>query len=89
MPKPEARMATISLSAAILLNPSSTPTRTAMGTVTMKKLGSRNSTTSSTLEKVELLRTTRLRMLGSSFISRMKVNSAQPISVWERISPRM
>jgi hypothetical protein len=42
-----------------------------------------------TLVKVELLRTTISRMWGSSFMKRMKVKSAQPMSVWERISPRM
>ena len=74
-------MATISLSAARRLRPSNTPTSTAMGIVTMKKFGSRNRTTSNTEVKVELLRTTMLRTLGSSFMRRMKVNSAQPISV--------
>ena len=82
-------MAMISLSAARRLRPSSTPTSTAMGMVTMKKLGSVKRTISTTLEKVELLRTTISRMWGRSCMKRMKVKSAQPMSVWERISPRM
>ena len=82
-------MAMISLSAARRLRPSSTPTSTAMGMVTMKKLGSMKRITSRTLVNVELLRTTVSRIWGSSFMNRMKVKSAQPISVWERISPRM
>ena len=82
-------MATTSLSAASRLSPSSTPTSTAMGMVNMKKLGRVKTTTSTTLVKVELLRTTISRMCGSSFMKRMKVKSAQPMSVWERISPRM
>ena len=82
-------MAMISLSAARRLRPSRTPTSTAMGMVTKKKLGSRKRTTSVTVVKVELFWTTVSRILGNSFISRMKVNSAHPMSVWERISPRM
>ncbi len=60
-----------------------------MGMVTMKKLGSMKRTISITVVKVELLRTTISRMWGSSRMKRMKVKSAQPIRVWERISPRM
>jgi len=55
MPRPEARMAIISLSAARRLNPSSTPTSTAMGMVIMKKLGSMKRTILTTLLKLELL----------------------------------
>jgi hypothetical protein len=55
MPMPEARMAMISLSEARRLNPSSTPTSTAIGMVTMKKLGIMNTKTSATLASVELL----------------------------------
>ena len=82
-------MAMISLSAARRLRPSSTPTSTAMGMVTMKKLGSVKRKTSTTLAKVELLRTTISRMWGSSFMKRMKVKITHPMSAWERISPRM
>ena len=89
MPSPEARMATISLSEARRLRPSKTPTSTAMGMVTLKVLGSVKSRISITLEKVELLRTTTSRMCGKSCMNKMKVKSAQPMSVWERISPRM
>jgi hypothetical protein len=48
-------MAMISLSAARRLKPSSTPTSTAMGMVTMKVLGSMKRKISKTLVKVELL----------------------------------
>jgi hypothetical protein len=82
-------MAMISLSEARRLNPSSTPTSTAMGMVTLKVLGSVKRKISTTLVKVELLRTTISRMWGRSRMKRMKVKSAQPMSVWERISPRM
>jgi hypothetical protein len=82
-------MATISLSEARRLSPSSTPTSTAMGMVTLKVLGRVKSRISITFEKVELLRTTISRMWGRSRMKRMKVKSAHPMSVWERISPRM
>jgi len=62
MPRPEARMAMISLSAARRLKPSRTPTRTAMGMVTLKVLGNIRSRISMTLANVELLRTTLSRM---------------------------
>jgi hypothetical protein len=89
MPILEARMAMISLSAARRLKPSSTPTSTAMGMVTMKKLGRVKRTICTTLVKEELLRTTISRMRGNSFMKRMKVKITHPISAWERISPRM
>ena len=71
------------------LSPSSTPTSTAIGMVTLKKLGSMKRTTSTTLVNVELLRTTISRTLGNSFMKRMKVKITHPMSVWESISPRM
>ena len=89
MPRPEARMAMISLSEARRLRPSRMPTRTAMGMVTLKVLGRVKRKISITLVKVELLRTTISRMWLRSRMKRMKVKSAQPMSVWERISPRM
>jgi hypothetical protein len=55
-------MATISPSPARRLRPSSTPTSTAMGMVTRKKLGRVKRTTSITAVKVEVLRTTISRM---------------------------
>ena len=82
-------MAMISLSAASRLSPSSTPTSTAMGIVTLNRLGRVKRKISDALEKVELLRTTISRMWGRSGMNRMKVKSAQPMSVWESISPRM
>ena len=57
-------MAMISLSAARRLSPSSTPTSTAMGMVTRKRLGSVKRKISAAFEKVELLRTTISRMCG-------------------------
>ncbi len=89
MPRPDARMAMISLSAAKRLSPSRTPTSTAMGMVTLRVLGIVKSRISITLLKLELLRTTISNMCGKSFMNKMKVKSAQPMSVWERISPRM
>ena len=89
MPSPEARMAMISLSAASRLRPSSMPHSTAIGIVTLKRLGSVKRKISATSVHVELLRTTTSRMCGSCGMNRMKVKSAQPISVRERISPRM
>jgi hypothetical protein len=57
--------------------------------VTRKRFGSVKRKISIALEKVELLRTTISRMCGRYGMNRMKVKSAQPMSVWERISPRM
>ena len=57
-------MAMISLSAASRLSPSSTPTSTDMGMVTLNRLGSVNRKISIAFENVELLRTTISRMLG-------------------------
>ena len=54
----------ISLSAASRLNPSSTPTRTDMGMVTLKRMGRVKRKISAALEKVALLRTTISSMLG-------------------------
>ena len=82
-------MAIISLSAARRLSPSSTPTSTAMGMVTLKVLGNVKSRISITFVNVELLRTTISRMWGRSRMKSMKVKSAHPMSAWERISPRM
>ena len=82
-------MAMISLSEARRLSPSRTPTSTAIGIVTLKVLGSVKSRTSITLVNVELLRTTISKMWGRSRMKRMKVKSAQPMSVWDSISPRM
>ena len=82
-------MAMISLSAARRLNPRSTPTNTPMGMVTLKVLGSVRRKISTTLLKVELLRTTISRMCGRSRMKKMNVNRAHPMTVWERISPRM
>ena len=81
-------MAMISLSDASRLNPSSTPHSTAMGIVTLNVFGSVKRNTSAT-SPVELFRTTISRICGSCGMNRMKVKSAQPISVRERISPRM
>ena len=80
MPKPEARMAMISESAARRLRPSNTPTRTAMGMVTRKVLGRVKTKVCNTAVKLELLRTTISRMCSRSRMKRMKVKSAQPIS---------
>ena len=55
-------MAMISLSAARRLKPSSTPHSTAMGMVTLNRLGSVKRKISITSVKVELLRTTTSRM---------------------------
>ena len=63
MPSPEARMAITSLSAASRLSPSRIPTSTAMGIVTRKVLGSVKRKISSTLFRVELLRTIISRIL--------------------------
>ena len=82
-------MAMISLSDASLLSPSRIPHSTAMGIVTLNRLGSVKRKTSATSVSVELLRTTTSRMCGSSGMNRMKVKSAHPISVSVRISPRM
>ena len=82
-------MAMISLSAARRLRPSSTAHQHRHGNGDLKVLGSVKRKISITLVKVELLRTTISRMWGSSRMKRMKVKSAQPMSVWERISPRM
>ena len=60
-----------------------------MGMVTLKVLGSVRRRISITLLKVELLRTTISRMWGRSRMKRMKVKRAHPMTVWERISPRM
>ena len=73
-------MAMISLSEARRLNPSSTPTSTAMGMVTLKKLGIMKRTTSTRLVKVELLWTIISRILGNSFMKRMKVKITPPMS---------
>ena len=82
-------MAIISLSAARRLRPSITPHSTAMGIVNLNKFGSVKRNTCATSAHVELLRTTTSRMCGSCGMNRMNVKSAQPMSVRERISPRI
>ena len=57
-------MAMISLSAARRLRPSSTPHNTAIGMVTLNRLGSVKRKTWTTSAHVELLRTTISRMCG-------------------------
>jgi hypothetical protein len=89
MPSPDARIAMISLSAARRLSPSKIPTSTAIGMVTLKVLGRLKTKISAIFSKLELFRTTASRMWFKSRMNRMNVNTAQPMRVYERISPRM
>ena len=82
-------MAVISLSAARRLRPSSTPTSTAIGMVTVRVFGSVKRKIFSTLTSEELLWTTSARMRPRSRMKRMKVKSAPPRSAWEKTSLRM
>jgi hypothetical protein len=57
--------------------------------VTMKKLGSSEEDNLNHAGEGGAVAHHHIRILGSSFMKRMKVKSAHPMSVWERISPRM
>ena len=81
MPSPEARIAIISLSEAMRLKPSSTPTSTDMGIVYFSRFGSVKRNISNTSESVELLRTTTSRMRGRLGMNRINVKSAHPMKV--------
>ncbi len=57
--------------------------------VSRNVFGSENRMISISVEKLELLRTTMSRICSSGFMNRMKLNSAQPSTACEEISPRM
>jgi hypothetical protein len=88
-PMPAARIAVISLSAAIRLRPSNTPTSTAMGIVMVKVLGRVKRKISPMLASDALSRTITPRMSASGRMKRMKVNSAPPMRACEMTSLRM
>jgi hypothetical protein len=88
-PMPAARIAVISLSAAIRLSPRSTPTRTAMGMVMVKVLGKVKRKISPMLASDALSRTITPRMSVSGRMKRMKVKSAPPMRACEITSLRM
>jgi len=88
-PRPLARIAVISLSAASRLNPIKMPTNTPMGMVYVRANGAVSKKILATLGKGALLRTTRSRMRPRSRVNRTKVNTAVPMRACETTSLRI
>ena len=82
-------MAVISLSAARRLNPRSTPTSTAIGTVSTNMLGSMSATMAVTVPKELILRMMSSRMWPRRGVNSTNVNSRPPSRACEKISRRM
>ena len=86
---PMARMAVTSLSAASRLSPMRIPTRTAMGSVTVRAVGMVKRKSWATLGRGALFLTTNSRMRARSRMKITKVKIRAPISACEVTSRRI